>query len=131
MIVGCINGFRIVLFLCLQYPEALRPPMGSVVAMLQGDSHTDIVDIEAAEVPLGFDDSRSIEIQQFGLQTSLEEYTLVWRAVWHHSIWSISTTTFKTPWINAFEWFELAEDAFSEEKLISATGTQWCYFLST
>jgi hypothetical protein len=50
--------------------------MANVVALLQGDLHTD-VDIGAEDIPLGFDEySRSFEIQQPGLGTIMEDLSI-------------------------------------------------------
>lgn len=71
-----INQVVLTALLCLQQDEARRPLMANVVAMLQGDLHA-TVDIEAADIPLGFDGfSKKIDIQQHGLETIMEDRSI-------------------------------------------------------
>ncbi|KAG0624190.1 hypothetical protein M758_3G230200 [Ceratodon purpureus] len=71
-----VNRVILTALLCLQHDEARRPLMANVVAMLHGE-HTLDVDIEAADIPLGFDEySESIEIQQPGLGIIMEDHSM-------------------------------------------------------
>ncbi|KAG0584703.1 hypothetical protein KC19_3G229000 [Ceratodon purpureus] len=71
-----VNRVILTALLCLQHDEARRPLMANVVAMLHGE-HTLDVEIEAADIPLGFDEySDSIEIQQPGLGIIMEDHSM-------------------------------------------------------